>query len=87
MKATGHKVLEAMEAGLHVEAGERVYAMSESGDIAVRMARIADGKESEFWSDTGMPVVVFFREVVGRISDEGFATLMADLALAKARRA
>ena len=84
MKAIGHKVLEAMEAGLRVEAGERVYAMSESGDIAVRMTRTADGRENEFWSDTGMPVAVFYREVVGQISDEGFAALMADLALTKA---
>ena len=56
MKATGHKVLEAMENGLRVEAAGRVYAMSESGGIAVRMTRGEGGEETEFWSNTGMSV-------------------------------
>jgi len=85
VKATGHKVLEAMENGLRVEAAGRVYAMSESGGIAVRMTRGAGGEE--FWSDTGMSVAAFYREVVGQIDESGFAALMADLALAKARGA
>ena len=87
MKATGHKVLEAMERGLRVEADGRVYAMSEDGGIAVRMTRTAGGEETEFWSDTGMSVAAFYREVVGQIDEDGFAVLMADLALAKARGA
>ena len=85
MERRGCKVLEALEAGLHVRAGGMVYAMTERRGIAVKLRMVTGGNAEDFWSDTQMPVSCFYAQVVDGMSDGDYIALMADLALNRTR--